>query len=107
MSLQEQAEPLQSSQVIRTRGQSSRPSPSARREEVLVTHRVPKAQTNLVRSRSRSSESDSRDKHMVVMQERSQLKPFLPHAENEGDALEKLRAKIESLQGTNRHRGRG
>jgi len=69
--------------------------------------RVAVPQTELVRS-SRGREVDSgENKHKVVMAARSQLKPFLPQAENEGDALEKLRAKIESLQSLNRHRGRG
>ena len=58
-------------------------------------------------ARTISRNNDVVNKHKVVMQARSQLKPFLPQAENEGDALEKLRARIESLQGTNRHRGRG
>ena len=70
--------------------------------------RVAVPQTELVRSsRGREDDSSGENKHKVVMAARSQLKPFLPQAENEGDALEKLRAKIESLQSLNRHRGRG
>jgi len=64
-------------------------------------------QTDLARSSRGRAEESLENKHKVVMAARSQLKPFLPKAENEGDALEKLRAKIESLQSLNRHRGRG
>ena len=64
-------------------------------------------QTELVRSSRGRADDSGENKHKVVMAARSQLKPFLPQAENEGDALEKLRAKIESLQSLNRHRGRG
>jgi hypothetical protein len=44
---------------------------------------------------------------MIHKKVRSKLRSYLPKAENEGEAIEKLRAKIERLQNTNRARGRG
>ena len=89
-------------QTSRNRGSSLRHSSS-----LPAAARVAAAQTELVRSSRGRLDDSGENKHKVVMAARSQLKPFLPKAENEGDALEKLRAKIESLQSLNRHRGRG
>ena len=97
--------PVRSRPQPQPQPQPQRPAPQPQRSAPQLEAQRSAAQP--VRLLARSSESGEPHKHMVVMQARSQLKPFLPKAENEGDALEKLRAKIESLQNTNRHRGRG
>ena len=48
---------------------------------------------------------DPEHRRMMTQRARVQIKNFLPKAENEGDAIEKLRAKIESFQNRNRARG--
>jgi len=48
---------------------------------------------------------DPEHRRMMTQRARVQIKNFLPRAENEGDAIEKLRAKIESFQNRNRARG--
>ena len=47
---------------------------------------------------------DPEHRRMMTQRARVQIKNFLPRAENEGDAIEKLRAKIESFQNRNRAR---
>ena len=54
---------------------------------------------------SSSPEEDPHHQRMMTQRARVQIKNFLPKAENEGDAIEKLRAKIESFQNRNRARG--
>ena len=50
---------------------------------------------------------DDEEPHQRMMTQRArvQIRNYLPSAENEGDAIEKLRAKVESFQNRNRARG--
>jgi len=50
---------------------------------------------------------DDEEPHQRMMTQRArvQIRNYLPTAENEGDAIEKLRAKVESFQNRNRARG--
>jgi len=48
---------------------------------------------------------DPEHRRMMTQRARVSIKNFLPRGENEGDAIEKLRAKIESFQNRNRARG--
>jgi len=52
-----------------------------------------------------ATEEDPHHLRMMTQRARVQIKNFLPKAENEGDAIEKLRAKIENFQNRNRARG--
>jgi len=49
--------------------------------------------------------ADHVQQRIIAHQVRNQLKDYLPKAENEGDAFEKLRAKVERIQNRNRARG--
>lgn len=51
--------------------------------------------------------ADHEKQRITAHKVRNQLKDYLPEAENEGDAIEKLRAKIDRIQNRNRARVRG
>ena len=56
-------------------------------------------------SREVKEEEEPEHQRMMTQRARVQIKNYLPTAENEGDAIEKLRAKVESFQNRNRARG--
>ena len=56
-------------------------------------------------NRDVSEEEEPEHQRMMTQRARVQIKNYLPTAENEGDAIEKLRAKVESFQNRNRARG--
>ena len=58
-------------------------------------------------SESLDNVADREEQRITAHKVRNQLKDYLPEAENEGDAYEKLRAKIERIQNRNKARSRG
>jgi len=78
-------------QVVRTK-------PSGHSERVIKSD-------SSIASDSLDNIADHVQQRIIAHQVRNQLKDYLPQAENVGDAFEKLRAKVESIQNRNRARG--
>jgi len=74
----------------------SRPTPEPKR--------FPKGRSSFV-SAPLDNIADHQRQRIIAHKVRKQIKDYLPEAENEGDAIEKLRAKIERNQNRNRARG--
>merc|ERR1711892_1580794 len=75
-----------------------------RAEPSLQSDRFPKGRSSDV-SEPFDNVADREQQRIIAHKVRTQLKDYLPEAENEGDAIEKLRAKIERNQNRNRARG--
>merc|ERR1712106_1227831 len=75
-----------------------------RAEPSLESERFPKGRSSDV-SAPLDNVADREQQGIIAHKVRTQLKDYLPEAENEGDAIEKLRAKIERKQNRNRARG--
>ena len=73
----------------------------------LQTTSVPLVRFSFGRQSTNRDVQDDEEPHQRMMTQRArvQIKNYLPTAENEGDAIEKLRAKVESFQNRNRARG--
>jgi len=77
-----------------------------RAEPILEPERFSKGRSSFV-SIPLDNVADHEKQRITAHKVRNQLKDYLPEAENEGDAIEKLRAKIERIQNRNRARVRG
>ena len=84
----------------RARGSAAAPAPATTQQPL-----VHKISFGRVSPTSAAIEEDPEHQRMMTQRARVQIKHFLPRAENEGDAIEKLRAKVESFQNRNRARG--
>jgi len=75
-------------------------------EQILEPQRFPKGRSGVV-SAPLDTVAERERQRIVAHKVRNQIKDYLPEAENEGDAYEKLRAKIERIKNRNKARGRG
>jgi len=75
-------------------------------EQILEPQRFPKGRSSVV-SAPLDTVAERERQRIVAHKVRNQIKDYLPEAENEGDAYEKLRAKIERIKNRNKARGRG
>merc|ERR1711874_466492 len=75
-------------------------------EPILEPERFPKGGSSFV-SVPLDNIAEGERQRIIAHKVRNQIKDYLPEAENEGDAYEKLRAKIERIQNRNKARGRG
>jgi len=77
-----------------------------RAQPISEPERFPKGRSSFV-SEPLDNVADREEQRITAHKVRNQLKDYLPEAENEGDAYEKLRAKIERIQNRNKARSRG
>jgi len=75
-------------------------------EPILEPKRFPKGRSSVV-SAPLDTVAERERQRIIAHKVRNQIKDYLPEAENEGDAYEKLRAKIERIKNRNKARGRG